>query len=83
MSQDRSRSILEYARRLKQVRALKESDRKILKLTTANGLSSNQLICDIDGAENRTKSRRVEFKLQTRSCRESGRYEIKRNLCQE
>ncbi len=35
------------------------------KYLTSNGLSSSKLILNIDSTENRTASRRVEFRVKT------------------
>ena len=45
------------------------------KLITANGLSSSHLILDESGREDRPRSRRVEFRLMTTSCRKAGIYD--------
>ena len=42
---------------------------------TANGLSSSQLILTADGREDQVRSRRVEFRLMTTSCRKAGMYD--------
>ena len=45
------------------------------KLITANGLSSSHLILDENGREDQVRSRRVEFRLMTTSCRKAGVYD--------
>ena len=73
LSQNRSFAILEY---VLQKLNTSHSDHKHLaqQLITASGLSSSKLICD-SCKENQSASRRVEFKLLTRSCQKAGRYE--------
>ena len=73
LSQDRSFAILQHV--LQKLNAL-YSDHEYLaqQLTTASGLSSSKLICDAC-KENQPASRRVEFKLLTRSCQKAGKYE--------
>lgn len=61
LSQDRTRSVLSYC--LNQL-----SDDELewaSELITANGLSSSQLIYDMAGNEDESKSRRVEFRIRT------------------
>lgn len=61
LSQDRTRSVLEYVLSLPQI----EKDRKWVKeYLTANGLSSSKPIME-NGQENREVSRRVEFRVRT------------------
>jgi len=63
LSQDRTRSVLEYSLSVLQNDAKKDWVKKLL---TANGLSSSKLIYDNDTkTENREASRRVEFKVRT------------------
>jgi len=62
LSQDRTRSVLEYVLNLPQVDNNKSWIREHL---TANGLSSSKLIFDDFGKENRFRSRRVEFRVRT------------------
>jgi len=61
LSQDRTRSVLEYCLGLIGDPSLKTWTRKYL---TANGLSSSHLVL-VDGIENRELSRRVEFRTKT------------------
>lgn len=61
LSQDRTRSVLEYGLNIIPSRRLKNWARDYI---TANGLSSSQLILD-NGHEDRVRSRRVEFRVRT------------------
>lgn len=61
LSQDRTRSVLEYALNLSSIVESKDWVRKNL---TANGLSSSKLIT-IEGIEDKERSRRVEFRVRT------------------
>lgn len=63
LSQDRTRSVLEYVMKLSQVSNQNEWLKEYL---TANGLSSSKLIIS-NGKEDREKSRRVEFRVKTNS----------------
>jgi len=63
LSQDRTRSVLEYVMNLPQVSSQNEWLKNYL---TANGLSSSKLIFT-DGMEDKDKSRRVEFRVKTNS----------------
>lgn len=63
LSQDRTRSVLEYVMNLTNVSGSKDWLKQYL---TANGLSSSKLII-VDGKENKDKSRRVEFRVKTNS----------------
>lgn len=61
LSQERTRSVLEYVLMLDEV----QSEKKWLKsYLTANGLSSSKLIF-IDNIEDKKRSRRVEFRIKT------------------
>jgi len=62
LSQDRTRSVLEYVLSLPRVRA---HLKWILPRLTANGLSSAHLIHLPDGNEDAVRSQRVEFKVRT------------------
>jgi outer membrane protein OmpA-like peptidoglycan-associated protein len=64
LSQERTRSVLQYVLSLEQVSSLQEWLRDKL---TANGLSSSKLIKNKDGgkSENPEASRRVEFRVRT------------------
>lgn len=63
LSQDRTRSVLEYVMNLPQISNQNEWLKNYL---TANGLSSSKLIM-ADGIEDKDKSRRVEFRVKTNS----------------
>lgn len=63
LSQDRTRSVLEYVMEIPEVYENKEWLRRFL---TANGLSSSKLIFK-DYSEDKEKSRRVEFRVKTNS----------------
>jgi len=62
LSQDRTRSVLEYCLGLVEKGEVKEWARKYI---TANGLSSSRLITTESGMEDKKKSRRVEFRSKT------------------
>jgi outer membrane protein OmpA-like peptidoglycan-associated protein len=63
LSQDRTRSVLQYALELKEVSSDVEWARPLL---TANGLSSSRpIISKSSGDEDRVRSRRVDFRLRT------------------
>lgn len=62
LSQNRTRSVLEYVMGLDGV---KDSQEWLKKHVTANGLSFSQRIIDPTGRENRERSRRVEFRVRT------------------
>lgn len=62
LSQDRTRSTLEYVIQLPQINAQR---RWVIAKTTANGLSSSHLRINADGSENRKASQRVEFRVRT------------------
>ena len=61
LSQARTRAVLEYSLGLPLVDPYKEWARKLI---TANGLSSSHLIFQ-DSKEDKTRSRRVEFRVRT------------------
>ena len=62
LSQDRTRSVLEYVLQIPEI----YGDRDWLQhRLTANGLSSSKLITHPDGTQNREESRRVEFRART------------------
>lgn len=63
LSQDRSRNVLKY---VLEIRDLQDKE-WIKKYLTANGLSSSKLIFDLDGNQNKEESRRVEFRVVTKS----------------
>lgn len=62
LSQDRTRKVMEYV-------LSKDCNPELFNWTrrhlTANGLSSSKLILNPDSTENKTKSRRVEFRIKT------------------
>lgn len=62
LSQDRTRSVLEYALSLEEAEKFYGWSRPLI---TANGLSSSRLILLDNGAENSERSRRVEFRVKT------------------
>lgn len=62
LSQDRTRSTLEYS--MKQLMPSTDHD-WVQKRLTANGLSSSKPILDKYGNENKQASRRVEFRIRT------------------
>lgn len=62
LSQNRTRSVLKYCLSLVDNPIILEWSKQFI---TANGLASSQLIRDKDGAENKQKSRRVEFRTKT------------------
>ena len=64
LSQNRSRNVLRYVLGIKKV---SQNKPWIKKNMTANGLSSSQPILDEFGEENKEKSRRVEFRVVTKS----------------
>lgn len=66
LSQDRARNVLQY---VLEIRHPKIMDNKewIKEYLTANGLSSSKLILDSSGNQNREASRRVEFRVVTKS----------------
>lgn len=75
LSQDRARKILQYVLNPQKISQSVSYDNDIVRLITANGLSSSQIICNTQGTEDRQASRRVEFKLLTNSCQQAGRYD--------
>ena len=60
LSQDRTRSVLEYA--MQQIPQQKDW---VVKRITANGLSSSKPILNAQGKEDKQASRRVEFRIRT------------------
>lgn len=61
LSQDRTRAVLEYCLGMEEI---KDDADWLRGLITANGLSYRKLII-IDGKEDQSKSRRVEFRIRT------------------
>ena len=66
LSQDRSRNVLQYVLEIRHPKIIQNKE-WIKKYLTANGLSSSKLIFDPDGNQNREESRRVEFRVVTKS----------------
>lgn len=64
LSQDRTRAVLEYSLNIKDLEYLRPW---MYKNVSANGLSSARLVLQQDGTENKTLSRRVDFKIRTKS----------------
>jgi len=64
LSQDRTRAVLKYSLELDGTGADREWATKKI---TANGLSSSRLVLRDDGTENPEASRRVEFKVRTKT----------------
>lgn len=64
LSQNRSRNVLRYVLGIKKV---SQNKPWIKENMTANGLSSSQPIIDEFGVENKEESRRVEFRVVTKS----------------
>ena len=62
LSQDRTRSVLQY---VLQIPAISSNRNWIRQYLTANGLSSSKLITHLDSTENIEESRRVEFRVRT------------------
>ena len=71
LSQRRTRAILLFIMKLPIAKEYTEWARAHI---TANGLSSSRLILTVEGKEDRVRSRRVEFRLMTASCRKAGMY---------
>ena len=72
LSQDRTREILQYVLNLKEAKNYQWAKSRI----TANGLSSSRIIkMPKTGKENKTRSRRVEFRLLVSSCQKAGVYD--------
>lgn len=67
LSQDRSRNVLQYVLEIKDSKIRQKNKEQIKKYLTANGLSSSKLIPYPDGSENKEESRRVEFRVVTKS----------------
>lgn len=72
LSQDRTRSILQFAMDLPLASRLTEWAKPLI---TANGLSSSKLVLNKEGREDAARSRRVEFRLITAACQKAGVYE--------
>lgn len=67
LSQERTRSVLEYGLDLPAAAAYRDW---AVHHLTANGLSSSRLVRNADGAEERERSRRVEFRVRTNAKQE-------------
>ena len=66
LSQDRARNVLQYVLEMRHLQVTRNKE-WIKKYLTANGLSSSKLIFDSNGNQNREESRRVEFRVVTKS----------------
>ena len=66
LSQDRSRNVLKYVLEIKHPEIIQDKE-WIKNHLTANGLSSSKLIFHSDGNQNKEESRRVEFRVVTKS----------------
>ena len=66
LSQDRSRNVLQYVLEMRHAQVTQNKE-WIKKYLTANGLSSSKLIFNSDGNQNAEESRRVEFRVVTKS----------------
>lgn len=66
LSQDRARNVLQYVLEIRHPK-ITQNKEWIKKYLTANGLSSSKLIFDASGNQNREASRRVEFRVVTKS----------------
>ena len=66
LSQDRSRNVLKYVLEIRHPEIIQDKE-WIKKHLTANGLSSSKLIFYLDGNQNKEESRRVEFRVVTKS----------------
>lgn len=64
LSQARTVETLKYVMMLE---SLKEKEKFLIDKLTANGLSYSKRVIDINGRENHSKSRRVEFKIRTKA----------------
>ena len=66
LSQDRARNVLQYVLEMRHPQ-ITQNKEWIKKYLTANGLSSSKLIFDSYRNQNREESRRVEFRVVTKS----------------
>lgn len=66
LSQDRARNVLQYVLEIRHPK-ITQNKEWIKKYLTANGLSSSKLIFHSNGNQNREASRRVEFRVVTKS----------------
>ena len=67
LSQDRARNVLKYVLEIRDSKITPDNKKWIKKHLTANGLSSSKLIFNEDGTQNKEESRRVEFRVVTKS----------------
>lgn len=83
LSQGRARKILHYVLDINTIPQSFKYESMARELVAANGISSSRLICDENGIENKEASRRVEFKLLTKSCQYAGIYDnlLKKKKC--
>ena len=66
LSQDRARNVLQYVLEMRHPQITRNKE-WIKKYLTANGLSSSKLIFDSNRNQNKEESRRVEFRVVTKS----------------
>ena len=66
LSQDRARNVLQYVLEMRHPQVTQNKE-WIKKYLTANGLSSSKLIFDSNRNQNKEESRRVEFRVVTKS----------------
>ena len=64
LSQERTRSVLEYSLNLEEIQYLTDW---MTKTVSANGMSSARLILDDAGLEEKRLSKRVEFRIRTKT----------------
>lgn len=74
LSQDRTRTVLAFC--LNQI--TKKDFAWAKRVITANGLSSSHPICDKNGKEDASRSRRVEFKIRTNAEKQLEEIAVKR-----
>ena len=67
LSQGRTRTVLQYVFSILQTGKVKEVKDWLKEYLTANGLSSSKLRFYLDGRENMSESRRVEFRVKTKA----------------
>ena len=66
LSQNRARNVLQYVLESRHPKIIRNKE-WLKKYLTANGLSSSTLIFDRVGNQNKERSRRVEFRVVTKS----------------
>jgi len=66
LSQDRTREVLAYILSLN-AEIITNNKRWLMKKLTANGLSSSRIQFNMSGKEDKSKSRRVEFRVKTKA----------------